>query len=208
MSGHIFGGPTPTNGAETQWYTTNSEYGRSVLQTKPTTAGAPSYKPRPFYIAPQAKLKLPAADPSAHAQAPVPVQGNERRTDVDARKYLTTGPAKQFMQNEMGRFWENIQDTTDSAGAARAVARAPDTEGPTAPAVPPAPVAAGAAGQDQVSAGHSDILTITRDDGGAEFNTRADDDTFSHSVPSTASSGNGTLAPPTGQAQHAEQAKT
>ena len=197
MSGHIFGGPTPTSGGETHWYTTNSEYGKTVMQTKPT-GGVPSYNRPSFYIAP---TKIPVVDANAHAQNPIPGVLSERRAEADARKLLTTGPAKQFMQHEMGRFWENIQGSTDSAGAARAAAMAPvvaDTTR-TDPAAPP-PVGAGAAGQEQVSAGHSDILTITRNGDEAEFKTRPDVDALSHSVPSTASStGNGTLAPPVGQ---------
>ena len=202
MSGHIFGGPTPTSGGETHWYTTNSEYGKTVMQTKPT-GGIPSYNRPSFYIAPR---KLPVVDANAHAQNPIPGVLSERRAEADARKLLTTGPAKQFMQHEMGRFWENIQESTDSAGAARAAAMAPVVADTTRsdPAAPPPlpPVEAGAAGQEQVSAGHSDILTITRngDEAVAEFKTRPDVDALSHSVPSTASStGNATLAPPTGQ---------
>ena len=220
MSGHIIGGPTPNNSADSQWYTTNSEYGRTVNASKRTTAGLattnpPSYKARPFYIAPNAGLKLPVAGQIQKANGSPSALANERRVEADARKHLTTGPAQQFMQGQMGRFWGNILQTTDASDSSSATANG----GKDVSAATGTPEGAGeeveAASEtpQQQDKTNRDVLTITPDgeggDGGEpEFTTRADDDAISHSIPSTASSGNGTVASPVEQAKCATQAKT
>ena len=213
MSGHIFGGPTPNNGADIQWYTTNSEYGRTVDASKRTTAGLaaypPSYKTRPFYIAPNAGVKLPVAGQIHKANDSPSALANERRVEADARKHLTTGPAKQFMQAEMGRFWDNIRQTTDASDSSRTTengGKDGDATGTPKSTGEEAKTATGIA-QNQASA-TQDVLTITRNGAGgkAELTPRADDDAISHSVPSTASSANGTVAPPVEQTEGTEQA--